>query len=107
MSENENIKIVSDRPQKEWIPGCPVQVKQIRIVRENDALSMVVTSVPCGGFSIKNYTADIEYTGAKRQSVGVTETAVLTAGESVPVAVPFDDAVYAYVKVRSVTFVDG
>ena len=107
MSENENIKIVSDRPQKEWIPGCPVQVKQIRIVRENDALSMVVTSVPCGGFSIKNYTADIEYTGAKRQSVGVTETAVLTAGESVPVAVPFDDAVYAYVTVRSVTFADG
>jgi len=107
MSENETVKIVSDRPQKEWIPGCPVQVKQIRVVREKDALSAVITSVPCGGFSVKSYTADIEYTGAKRQNVGKTEDVTLTAGESAPVDVPFEDAVYAYVTVRSVNFADG
>ncbi len=104
---SENIKIISDRPQKEWIPGCPVQVKQIRIVRDIDALSAVVISVPCGGFSIKNYTADIEYTGAKRQNVGKSEAVTLTAGESAPVAVPFEEAVYAYVTIRTVTFSDG
>ena len=107
MSENETVKIVSDRPQKEWIPGCPVQVKQICVVRENDALSAVITSVPCGGFFVRNYTADIDYTGAKRQNVGRTEAVTLTVGESAPVDVPFADAVYAYVTVRSVTFADG
>lgn len=107
MSENETVKIISDRPQKEWIPGCPVQVKQVRVVRENDRLSAVVTSVPCGGFSVKNYTADIEFTGAKRQAVGTSEAVTLTAGESAPVSVPFDEAVYAYVTVRTVTLADG
>ena len=82
MSENETVKIVSDRAQKEWIPGCPVQVKQIRVVRENDALSAVITSVPCGGFSVKNYTADIDYTGAKRQNVGTSDGVSLKVGES-------------------------
>ena len=107
MSENETIKIVSDRAQKEWIPGCPVQVKQVRITRENDVLSARITSVPCGGFPVKEYTADIEYTGAKRQSVGKSEAVVLAAGESAPVAVPFEDAVYAAVTVRSVTYDGG
>lgn len=107
MSENENIKIVSDRAQKEWIPGCPVQVKQIRITRENNVLSAHITSVPCGGFAIRDYTADIEYTGAKRQNVGKSEAVTLSAGESAPVAVPFEDAVYAAVVVRSVTYADG
>lgn len=107
MSENETVKIVSDRPQKEWIPGCPVQVKQIRLIRENDVLSAVVTSVPCGGAAVRNYTADIEYTGVKRQKVGETENVTLTPGESAPAAVPFGDAVYAYATVRTVVFENG
>ena len=107
MSENQTTKIISDRAQKEWIPGCPVQVKQTRIVQENGALTAVVASVPCGGFSVREYTADIEYTGAKRQNVGVSEAVTLNAGESAPVSVPFEDAVYAYVIIRSVTLADG
>ncbi|MGN1345567.1 MAG: leucine-rich repeat domain-containing protein [Eubacteriales bacterium] len=105
MSENE--KIISDRAQKEWIPGCPVQVRQIRLVRENGVISARITSAVCGGFAIRTYTADLTYTGAKRQNVGESRDVVLTVGESAPVTVPFEEAVYAAVTVRSVTYADG
>lgn len=107
MSENESVKIISDRVQKEWIPGCPVQVRQVRLARDNDALSVVITSVTCGDFSVESYTADIEYTGAKRQNVGRSDAVSLTVGVSAPADVPFEDAVYAYVTVRTVTYSDG
>lgn len=108
MSENENRKILSDRPQKEWIAGCPVQIKQTRVLLENDAITLSVLSVPCGGsLKIDHYTADIEYTGAKRQNVGTSDGVSLKVGESALIAVPFADAVYAAVTIRSVTYADG
>ncbi len=111
MGDSEKVYpiIISDRVQKEWIPGCPVQVKQIRISREKEdaGLAVCIISVVCGDFQIKDYVADIAYTGAKRQAVGKSEGIVLTAGESLPVEVPYEDAVYAAVIIRSVHYADG
>ncbi len=100
-------KILSDRAHREWIPSCPVQVKHTRVTSDGNNLSLTVTSVPCGGFKLSGFTADIDYTGAKRQSVGHVENVSLSVGESSPLDVPFADAVYAAVTVRTVTYADG
>ncbi len=102
-----DIKILSDRAHREWIPGCPVQVVRTRVSRDGDALSLNVSSVPCGGFRLSGFTADVEFTGAKRQSVGRLEGLSLNVGEALPVDIPFDDAVYAAVCVRAVSYADG
>lgn len=109
MSENESIKIISDRVQREWIHGCPIQVDRTCLFSEkgDDGVFLRVTSVPCGGFSVVSYSADVEFTDAKRQIVGRTDGISLGIGQSEKIAVPFDGAVYAYVIVRSVSLSDG
>ncbi len=101
------IKLLSDRVHREWIPGCPVRVGRTRVTMTENSLSLTVTSVPCGGFKLSGFTADIDFTGAKRQSVGRLDGVSLTVGEASPVVIPFDDAVYAAVTVRTVTYADG
>lgn len=107
MSENEKTKIISDRVQREWIHGCPVQVNRTCIFDNGDGIFMHVTAVLCGGFSVAEYTADVEFTGAKRQNVGKIDGVSLKVGQSSDIPVSFSDAVYAYAIVRSVTFEDG
>ena len=109
MAETSSARVVSDRETREWIPACPVQVKRIRLVRPSpeSGIEMTVTAVPCGDFAVASYTADIEYQSERREVVGQSEGVVLTPGESAPVPVPFEKAVYAAVLVRSVRYASG
>lgn len=109
MNENESIKLLSERVQKEWITGCPIRVSRVCLSRrtDDDSVFAVVTALPCGDLSVKSYTVDLEYTGAKRQHVGNACAVELSLGDSAPVNVPFNDAVYAYATVRSVILEDG
>ena len=109
MEEKKFPRIVSEREMKEWLPLCPVQVKKVRVV-QNTAESnpeVTVISVPCGGFGVKSYTADIELQNQRRERIGVIENAVLTAGESAPIPTDAAQTTYAYVTVKSVSRENG
>jgi len=109
MEEKKYPRIVSERDMKEWIPLCPVQVKRVRVVQntpdENPAVTVI--SVPCGGFKIESYTADIEVQNERREKIGVIENVTLADGESQPVPTEFSRATYAYITVRTVKRVSG
>ncbi|MBQ3708329.1 MAG: leucine-rich repeat domain-containing protein [Clostridia bacterium] len=109
MAETSSPRVISDRETREWIPACPVQVKRVRLVRPSpeSGIEMTVTAVPCGDFAVASYTAEIEYQSDRRETIGKSEGVVLTAGESAPVAVPFEKAVYASVLIRSVRYASG
>ncbi len=109
MEEKKYPRIVSEREMKEWLPLCPVQVKRVRVVQNTAESSPVVTviSVPCGGFGIKSYTADIELQNQRREKIGVIENAELTAGESAPISTENAQTTYAYVTVKSVIRENG
>lgn len=103
-----DIKLLSDRAHREWIPGCPVQVVHTRVFRTGEKLSLTVTSVPCGGFKLSGFTADIDFSDAKRQPVGRWDGVGFSVGECSPAPdIPFENAVYAAVTVRTVTYADG
>ena len=109
MAETSSPRVVSDRETREWIPACPGQVKRVRLVRPEpeSGIQMTVTAVPCGDFEIDSYTADVEYRSDRRDLVGQSEGIVLSPGESAPVPVPFEKAVYAAVLVKSVRYATG
>ena len=109
MAETSTPRVISSRETRDWIPACPVQVQKITLVRQSpeSGIEMTVTAVPCGDFAIASYTADIAYQSARREEVGRSEGVVLTPGESAPVPVPFDDAVYASLLIRSVRYASG
>lgn len=109
MEEKKYPRIVSERDMKEWLNLCPVQIRRIRVVQnaENEAPAVTVISVPCGGFGIKNYTADIELQNQRRETIAVIGNVVLTVGESSPVRTEYAQATYAYAAIRSVTRADG
>ncbi|MBR5366104.1 MAG: leucine-rich repeat domain-containing protein [Clostridia bacterium] len=109
MAETSSPRVLSDREMREWIPACPVQVKRVRLVRPDpeSGIQLTVTAVPCGDFAVDSYTADIDYQSDRRESVGQSAGVVLTAGESAPVPVPFEKAVYASILIKSVRYASG
>ncbi len=103
--------ILSDREQKEWIVGCPVQVKRAKLAiptaESGPVLSAVI--VPCGEFSVESVEASVELEDSRHKKLPLLEKAVFTVGESeavlsAPIA---EGAVYAYLTVKTVTFRDG
>lgn len=103
--------ILSDREQKEWIEGCPVQVKRVKLtVPDADSgavLSAVIT--PCGAFAAERVTASAELEDARHKRLPSVEKAVFTIGESaaqLDSPIP-DGAVYAYLTVQTVERKDG
>ncbi len=103
--------ILSDREQKEWIGGCPVQVKRVKLsvpsAERGAVLSAVIT--PCGGFSVESVTAELKLTDARHKPVLTVPNAVFRMGES---EASFDgvipeNAVFGSVTVQSVKLADG
>ncbi len=109
MEEKKYPRMISERDMKEWIPLCPIQVKRIRVAQNtpDEKPAVTVISVPCGGFAIESYTADIELQNERREKICVLENVTLTVGESMPVQTMHDRVTYAYAAVRSVKRVSG
>ena len=70
-------------------------------------LSVTVFSVPCGDFAVRSFSADLEYRDDRRVLLGVERNTELGCGESAPVAIPYEKAVYASALIRSVTLGSG
>jgi len=106
MEEKKYPRIISEREMKEWLTSCPVQVKRVRVeqMAADQNPSITVISVPCGGFEIKNFTADIELQNQRREKIGVIVDTVLKVGESAQIPSENSRTTYAYVTVKSVTW---
>lgn len=109
MEDKKYPRIVSERDMKEWLPLCPIQVKRVRVVQNTpeECPAVTVISVPCGGFRIDSYTADIEIQNERREKIGVIGNVTMTVGESKPVQTDSRRATYAYVTVKSVKRASG
>jgi len=103
--------ILSDREQKEWILGCPVQVKRVKLTVPGEGSGIVLSAMinPCGSFTVEMVEALVEFEDARRKKLPSIEKAVFTLGESeakLDAPIPCE-AVYAYLTVHSVKMNDG
>ncbi len=103
--------ILSDRVQKEWIKGCPVQVKRVKLSVPSADSGIVLSAVitPCGGFSVESVETSVELEDSRHRRLPLIEKAVFTLGESTAAldsSIP-EGAVYAYLTVQTVKFSGG
>lgn len=114
-------RVLSDREQREWIAGCPVRVRRVRlsIPGPDDAPVLAVSFVPCGGFSVTSVLAKAALTDARQRPLcdldvsfapeketrGEPSSFPLTVGKTEE-ALP-SKAAYAYVTVREVRYGEG
>lgn len=103
--------ILSDREQREWIEGCPVQVKRVKLTVPAPESGIILSAVitPCGGFSVESVEAAVEFTDARHKKLPGPDSVVFSAGESEAAFegnIP-DGAVYGYVTVKSVKYSGG
>ncbi|MBQ8642161.1 MAG: leucine-rich repeat domain-containing protein [Clostridia bacterium] len=97
--ENE-IKIISDREQKEYLPQCPVQVQKNTITEENGKRQLKISVVPCTDRTSLRCRLTLQFTDARRADAG-TDTVTVPAGETDALPCP-DNAVYVYSRVEQV-----
>ena len=76
--ENE-IKIISDREQKEYLPQCPVQVQKNTITEENGKRQLKISVVPCTDRTSLRCRLTLQFTDARRADAG-TDTVTVPAG---------------------------
>ena len=109
MADTASGRVVSEKEFREWIPSCPVQIKKLRIEEKDPGgeRTLTVFSVPCGDFAVRSFSADLEYRDDRRVLLGVERNTELGCGESAPVAIPYEKAVYASALIRSVTLGSG
>ncbi len=108
-------RVLSDKEQKEWIAGCPVQVKRVRLTVPAEGAQSVLsaTIVPCGGFGVTSVQVKADFEDPRHKALGTSE-GTLSPGDvrgmfegEIPMALPAG-AVFAYVTVlRVVTANDG
>jgi len=105
MLDNHNNKTVSRRETNTWIPGCPVQIKEVSLVLLDEKLYTTAKASPCTDEPISYYVADIIYYNQRREEIGQSDNVRLDLKGSVEAE--FSDAAYAEAVVRSVYFADG
>lgn len=98
--------ILSDREQREWIPGCPAQVRRVRLVvpSRESAPTLSAVIVPCGGYSVEEVVASVEIADARHKTIAVTDGVIFRSGDSEGIfkeALP-ENAIYAYATIQSV-----
>ena len=101
--ENENkadIKIISDREQKEYLPLCPVQVQKNTITEEDGKRILQVTVTPCTDKTPLRCRLTLDFTDARRAAAG-TDSVLLTPGEETSIPCP-GNAVYVHSLVEQV-----
>ena len=101
-------RVVSERVTDEWLAGCPVQIKKLRLTEEEPGvLALTVSSTPCGDFGVESFTVDLEYQSDRREVLGTDENVTLTTGDSAPVPVGYPKATRVNANIRSVRLSSG
>ena len=103
--------ILSDREQREWIEGCPVQVKRVKLIVSSPESGIVLSAVilPCGGYSVEEIDVSAAFSDARHKALPGLEHIAFSAGESEASfegTIP-EGAVYGYLTVKSVKYSGG
>lgn len=98
--------LISERECREWITGCPAQVKKTRIELPSEGAEpqIFLTTAKCGDFSISSVLVTLEIQNNRREVIGKLENIVVTIGESQPIPCPYVQAMYATSIIEEVTF---
>ena len=96
--------IVSDRDVNEWIYGCPIRIRNVKITKSDDEAfpALSVTSDVCIDLAPLSYTARVEIQNRRRERIGEVCEIRLHSGVSELVPLDVADAAYASVTVQSV-----
>ncbi len=100
-----------DREQREWIRGCPVQVKRVKLTvpSKDGGIALSAVIVPCGDFQVKAVTASAVIEDGRHKTVAEADGIAFGVGESAGAldgAIP-TAAVFAYLTVTRVVLADG
>lgn len=98
--KNTEIKIISDREQKEYLPLCPVQVQKNTITEENGKRTLQIGIGACTDKTPLRCRLTLTFTDARRAAAG-TEEVTLFLGEDAALPCP-DTAVYVHSRVEQV-----
>lgn len=101
--ENEkttDIKIISDREQKEYLPQCPVQIQKNTITEEDGKRILKISAAPCTDKTPLTCIITLQFTDARRADAGESEICY-TLGEDCIFPCP-ENAVYVHSRVEQV-----
>ena len=109
MDERKYPYLISEREMKEWIPGCPAQVKGIRIEQaaEGAAPQITVTTAKCTEYNVTSVILTIELQNDRREVIGKIEDVSVPAGESAPIVCPESKVKYAYAVIERAEIAGG
>ena len=101
--------LISEREMKEWIAGCPAQVKKIRIEQPSHDADPQITlyTAKCTEYNVLNVYVKIELLNDRRESVGVIEDVAVKTGESQPVVCTDKKVKYAFAVIEKVEIAGG
>ena len=109
MDEKKYPRLISDREMKEWIPGCPAQVKGIRIEQaaEGAAPQITVVTAKCTEFNVTGVILTVELLNDRREVIGKISDVSVPAGESAPIVCPESKVKYAFAVIERVEIAGG
>ena len=88
-----------------WIPGCPVQIKELSIVSSGEKLKLHIRAESCAERDISRYTADVKYYNERREVIKTDVGVELLLQSEIDIICTC--AAYAEATIRSVTYTDG
>jgi len=107
--DNNTERILSEREMREWIPGCPMQIKKIKLFKTPDSnnsfLSLFYTA--CGNIKIDSFTVDIELQNDRRENIGKLEGITKKFTDDSTIDTGTSTAVYAFAIITNVNYQDG
>ena len=98
-SKDNNIVFTyhSEKENKEWIPGCPLQIKKVLLTLDSgsNTVNAFLSAIPCGNLKINSYTVDLELQDDRREPVGKMEGITKKFTDNSPIPLTDPHAVYA------------
>ncbi len=108
MDTNKERKL-SEKETKEWIPGCPLQIKKVLLTLDggSNTVNAFLSATPCGNLKINSYTVDLELQDDRREPVGKMEGITKKFTDNSPIPLTDPRAVYATAIITKVELSDG
>jgi len=109
MDDKKYPLLISDREMKEWIHGCPAQIKKVRIEQMAPGADPQITVVTakCTEFNILRVIVTIELQNDRRETIGKIEDVAVRIGESEPIICPYSNVKYASALIEEVDIAGG
>lgn len=105
MNDKKYPHLISERECREWISGCPVQVKKIRIElpAEGADPQITVTTAKCGDFDVSSVILSLEILNDRREVIGKLENITVGIGESQAIGCGYEKVMTANAVIEEVS----